>query len=470
MEIVIFKNFQKRKNSTLQPNMASGTHKDVKLKGATSLRNPTFLMSDLDWTTESANYVWWNNRFYFVDDITYLNNNEYAMSCTIDVLATYKSQIGAYNCFVERSESEQTAYVEDMLVTAPERKSYVNTAKTQLISGDPDIHPKGFSQFGCYLVRTFAPPVSSQSSLGIQTGITTYCVPMTEMYALLNYTFDENNYSNVMTDQMVKAVFNPSDYIIDVKWVPYWPSILSGTTTTSKIKLGWWETTANGYPIQNLSLNWSFSLSRPNAQYSDFRQVSPRFTEDHLFIPGVGLIDLDPREFLNPVYLIYHIDCTTGDASVELSHNDTTFDNGEVFATYQATLSAPIRISQSAFDLQGVTSDVISTVGNAFAGNYAGSVASLVDVVPTLLQPTTSSIGSQGNISSIANNLSARWINIQSRSCDVPNTCGHPLYMNRTIGNLSGYIKCGNASVNISGCDADKDEVNAYLNSGFYFE
>ena len=47
---------------------------------------------------------------------------------------------------------------------------------------------------------------------------------------------------------------------------------------------------------------------------------------------------------------------------------------------------------------------------------------------------------------------------------------GRPLYEYETIGNLSGYVKCGGASLDISGFESEKDMVAEALNTGFYFE
>ena len=48
--------------------------------------------------------------------------------------------------------------------------------------------------------------------------------------------------------------------------------------------------------------------------------------------------------------------------------------------------------------------------------------------------------------------------------------CGRPVGVTHAINNHSGYVQCDNASVNISGDNWERDEINSYLNSGFYYE
>ena len=49
-------------------------------------------------------------------------------------------------------------------------------------------------------------------------------------------------------------------------------------------------------------------------------------------------------------------------------------------------------------------------------------------------------------------------------------TSGRPDMTERVISTCSGYVKCINASVPIAGMSTEKDEVNTYLNTGFYYE
>ena len=89
MQITLYENFEKKDNSTLRPS-SSGTVINCFLKNSTSISNPTFVL-----TVENFNitYVKWDDRFYFVSDIKSIKNGVIELSCSLDVLATFKEQI-----------------------------------------------------------------------------------------------------------------------------------------------------------------------------------------------------------------------------------------------------------------------------------------------------------------------------------------------------------------------------------------
>ena len=47
---------------------------------------------------------------------------------------------------------------------------------------------------------------------------------------------------------------------------------------------------------------------------------------------------------------------------------------------------------------------------------------------------------------------------------------GRPVQACDTISNFSGYVQCSDASVSMPGTATEKDRVNSYLNSGFFYE
>lgn len=47
---------------------------------------------------------------------------------------------------------------------------------------------------------------------------------------------------------------------------------------------------------------------------------------------------------------------------------------------------------------------------------------------------------------------------------------GRPVGHVGQISNYSGYIQCESASIDIQGFEGEREEINRYLNSGFYYE
>ena len=87
--IVTFYQFTKRINSTAQP--SGGTEIDMVLKVPTDIYNPTFQISGHDMTTFT--YAKWENRYYYITNVSYVTNDIQSVTLTIDPLATWKRQI-----------------------------------------------------------------------------------------------------------------------------------------------------------------------------------------------------------------------------------------------------------------------------------------------------------------------------------------------------------------------------------------
>ena len=81
----------KRINSTKQTFTASKTL-DVKLKDPCSMRAPVFRVKGL---TKSVlyNYMQWENKYYWIDDIVYKTFDIQEVYCHLDALATFRSHI-----------------------------------------------------------------------------------------------------------------------------------------------------------------------------------------------------------------------------------------------------------------------------------------------------------------------------------------------------------------------------------------
>ena len=94
MNIKLYQNFSKRKNSTRRP--GGGVNYDVYLKENTSLNDPVFIMDNVGNLLSSYNYCYAFNRYYFIDDIVSISNDHVELHCSTDYLATYKDDILNY--------------------------------------------------------------------------------------------------------------------------------------------------------------------------------------------------------------------------------------------------------------------------------------------------------------------------------------------------------------------------------------
>jgi len=449
MNITLYSGFSKRINSTKQP--GGGETRSVVLKENTSIERPTFILSG---PLPNYNYAEFDGRYYYVDDIVSVAHDLYELSCSIDYLATYKSEIGSYNCFVERSSSNYNIYINDGAVSAEQRLIQERIETTPATSYDTT---------GCYIVRV----VGKDSADG---GVATYAMDISGLQSLLTYCFDENNFTDEIVDQLVKTFFNPFQYIVSVMWFPIAKSSISGTS--SSVKLGWWEISGDFTLISSSGITELVSLSIPANYYADYRAYHPNYTQVTLQIPGTGAINLDPTLLSEgALWCETVIDYITGDANTSIAKYVGGVRRGTV-ATIAGKWGVPVTIGQLQSIVGGITQVASNVIGLAMGSdNPVGNIIGAVEGVKNILSPTPSVLGGAGNKQSlkIKSSYSVSIRNYGSGEL-ATSVYGRPCCKNLTLSSIPGYIKCANASVPIPSLGKDRDIVNSYLNNGFYYE
>lgn len=86
------------------------------LRDSTSLTDPVFKVTTItpeEVGTINYAYVPAFNRYYFVNQITFVRNNLYEISCHVDVLESYKDDILNLNCRIARQSEEYNLLLED---------------------------------------------------------------------------------------------------------------------------------------------------------------------------------------------------------------------------------------------------------------------------------------------------------------------------------------------------------------------
>lgn len=76
--------------------------------------NPNFIC-DYNNNVVKSNYCYYSNfdRYYFIDNITILDNNKCIIHCSIDVLMSYQSDIKNLNVLILRNENIQDTKLHD---------------------------------------------------------------------------------------------------------------------------------------------------------------------------------------------------------------------------------------------------------------------------------------------------------------------------------------------------------------------
>ena len=112
MTLTLYKNNSEQNavtKSLTQVQTMTGT-----LRNGTSIIDPVILVSDVT-DISGVNYCKIDefNRYYFINNIKSVNNNLWELSCHVDVLQSFATEIRAQSGIVERQENYFNLYLND---------------------------------------------------------------------------------------------------------------------------------------------------------------------------------------------------------------------------------------------------------------------------------------------------------------------------------------------------------------------
>lgn len=453
--------FSKKHNSTKQ--LASeaapiAVYNNVYLKEATDLDEPTFLIDDNFQGTCNYAYLQDLGRFYFVKGWRLSNNRIWALECECDALATYKAYILLYEAFVERTSDSRhyrLNFNDELVSVSQEVVNY--DFVTQPIDSFS-------SSNGCYVLR-----IAGGDADGVSTFVTDNLSTLAAIFDIDKYITDTDN---PWYQILGNIVFDPWDYIVAFYWSPLKLSYYQNQGAyASTIWIKWYSTGITAYKLPNNKVSFVNEVlqGRPAALYSDFRKLNPSFTRYKLYIPAVGLVELDNNEAQSELRVNYTIALDTGSTSVNIiRNNDLT-----LIAHYNCELYVPLEGATDRVDVGQVISGSVQAAAGLISGTTSGSIAgaqNLVGSVKNVIVPTPQMIGGAGGVG-VRADTNIYFISECYSSGAIPtDVAGRPCYRNLLLSNVEGFVKCGNASLELPCNERLKNQINAMLNEGIFIE
>ena len=473
MQIKVWTGFSKRINSTKQP--TGGTTVDVYLKEECDIKSPHFILAS---PMYSINYVQAFGNYYFAD-VTNLDGHRCEINCTLDHLATFKSNISSYSGLVKYAASSTRKDITDPR----------NSPTVQMIHSHTDLAwtagSASFNQTGTYILTY----LSNQSG---GSGLVKYAAM--DWYALSQFAADF--FTNTVIDELVKQFTNPTDALVSLHWLPIAYNDIPGSITSSltvgnqAITLSDSQAKIITSRVLTLETSAVVALVWPGLPYDfNIRETyiaKAPYTTIELFLPFIGNVPLsdDLIAYLDTGFkLTGAIDILTGD----LFYN--AIIGSEKAAFFNGNCATHMPIASASYNAFGVVSGALTAVGGLAAA--AGVVATGGGATP-LIAAGASVVGGAAsaaksavintqingsNSSAVGSYMGmAPRITIFTSVAAEPNITayqsahGLPYFQVATLSSLSGYIECADASVAIAGDGNEQSVVNGYLNSGFYLE
>lgn len=441
----------KKNNSTAIPTMRDTA--ECTFKNGCSMLSPTLLLNIRTDTFPDYTFFKVNNRIYKVTDIRSVRNDLFEIDGVVDVLATYKTEIGASTQYVVRAASESDGGVIDLKYPAK------NTVEFDSKNFTGELVTK-INKIGCYVLGIKTDASSS--------GLAFYLLDSTNMAALVNYMYAGLwcNASDISIE-LQKMLCDPMDYISCCYWYPFTPNNFAMNDT---VKFGFFQSNASGHIISNserIQPIFDTLTIDPHPQAATrgkYLNGAP-YTRATASIYGFGRIPLDANKLIDSqtIGAYIRVDLFTGLAELTLA------SGGGDLAKVNTMFGVPIQLSQ-------VTQDLIKPIVSALDASAAisrydgiGAIKGIGNAIISGLSPQVQTTGSIGSPIAFEENphIFSEWYTI----VDEYNTdIGRPLCKPKVISTLSGYIECENAEIELSATKNEIQEVMSYLNNGFFYE
>lgn len=283
----------KRLNSLIRPDIDEQqtvvtTFTDFHLKDTESLNNPVFIIAAIN--LPETNYCILsqtgatNERpdkyYYFVDKIVQYRKTVWHIYCTIDALATWKTQIKNQQAFVVRSTNLYEPYEIDTALPTKNKVdrrrvfSYLNEAFTASVTG------------GTYILSICANAVNEVAPRTVGA-ITHLALTYSEASDLLSMFFDAGT-----AQQLVTSLGSPANAIVGCYWIPLKYEYVVGDTVSS-IRVAGLQKFFTGKKLGNIYRLIQSNSGKVNlTHYGDFRDNAP-YRSYYMKFPWYGYYELD---------------------------------------------------------------------------------------------------------------------------------------------------------------------------------
>ena len=458
-----FYTFSKRINSTKQPS-GTGTIHDIILKDGCSAINPTIALK----LGQSDNPTAYNychissfNRYYFISD-WYYDNRQWFAKLTVDPLASWKTSIGSYSGYVLRAASAYDGDIVDML--------YPAISDVTVIGNGASSAPNWVTSAGDgYYILGIMGKNNGQNG----GAVTYYRATPAAMQTLCNYLLDTTHLGTIddISEDLLKCIFNPLQYIVSCMWVPFTPIV-----TTGNKYVGWWDVSSAGIQPLGSTLKWELSVNysipkHPKAATRGNYLNMPPFSSYNLYAGAWGVIPINNSYLIGRTTLYTHLKVDLMTGSGKLSIEDSS---GNILEEHFTQVGVPVQVGQNLINqgaVSGVVGGAFNTISSALTGNVGSMLESGLNTIgnaAALSQSVPATVGGNGSMT-----FENTW-KLVGRFFDIADedlaSRGRPLCAARTLSNLAGYIQCSDADPEISCTDEEMAAIVNYLNSGFYME
>lgn len=463
---VDFYTLTKKSNSTLFPSAGATTYNCI-IKNGSGILTPKIEL-DLGLTSDPStfNYCHITNfdRWYYVTE-WYFDHGLWTATCKVDVLATYKSQIGSASLYVLRASAASDGAIVDNLYPMKSGCTYQHNTATS-----------PYQTSGTFILGVVSPE-GDYGSITYQavnaSGLANICAYLISSAVDTNNGFDLGDASMALQ----ASIIDPLQYIKSVMWFPFPTTDFTLQTATTSINIFKWSIPSvlaariSGNRV-NKTLSLTITKHPSTSGRGNYVNQSP-YTVLTLYAPPFGVIEIDTTVTCNASTLTCDIDVDpiSGRGILRVKCN------GVVLNQMESQIGVPIQVSQVTRDFVGGVTSALSGVAGAIQGAYTGNFTGAIDSITSgignavkALTPRSQTVGTGGGFTSVYPHAWQLDHQFFTPVNDDNAHNGRPYCQVTTPSALTGYMLIQDGDVAIPGTKAEADEIRMLLESGFYYE
>ena len=457
--------FAKNIESTAQPNTTGWAEHSVTLKNGADISNPRIELQ-VSWDNiKDVNYAVMMNRYYWVIGKNMLRENLCQLTLRVDVLATYKTEIGNSNLYVLRAANASDGLIVDHLYPATGHITYGHAENNFYPS--TSLYSNGY-----YVLNISGSGTTSNSSLWRLTP-SAFSTFIKTLYS----NIDGFQFSDMWEALQKLCAGSPTKLVSSAMWFP--GSFTFDVGTQKRIFVGGWDSGVDAYPITDpikelAPVELSITKHPQAATRGAYLNLSPYSTYT-LTMPMFGSVNIDTTSILEAtkIYVNVRADAISGQAKAYIHSGGNP---RPVIAVLTAQMGVPIPLNGQS-NGESIAGGITSTLGSIAAAIATGGAAApiigaatgAIGTAITALSGASFSTGSGGSA------LNAGYaIELDSTHLEVvdeDNTRnGRPYCQVTTPATLGGYMVVDKGDVALAGPLPEHEEVKRYLETGFFYE
>ena len=470
--------FVKLENSTAQPNTTGWAEFSVTLKEGCDLSNPVLSIAESFATISAYNYAAFLGRYYWIQDIRVERTGYCMISMKVDVLATYKTDIGNADLYVLRSSAARNGAIRDNFY--PILSNY--TTNNDVLDDATGI---SFST-GVYVVNI----------VGTQTGSSTLFQFTPAQFStfvnnllgyIANYQPVAPGTSTDVTEAVDKlvgmtrslfesvkmSVFDPMRYIASVMWFPHGGFI---TGASVPVYVGLWNSGTTALIITDpISIQASYTISIPKHPQSSSRgqylNMEP-FSHYSIEFDPFGVVPIDAAQLVgaSSFNLAIYADAMTGMGILKCR-----IPGGQVLTSIAAQWGVPLPLSGASVG-SGAVLGTASAIGEMIAGASTGNTVMMAHAmesgIGSALEAIHGTVSTMGSSGSYAAHWQPKVFHAVFHNVAPEDNTQHgaPLMDIRKPSVLTGFMIVADGYVPISGPLPEQLEIKRILETGFFYE